>query len=113
MGLEAIPSQSIVFGLINVALSGNSISGDPVTTGVISGVSTSATAVFDITLNAEPQISPDLLYSIDMCPLGTSNLTWAVTNLTASGFTVTFRNAATGAAASPSAGFTASVTLVL
>ncbi len=104
----------ILFGIINVALSGNSISGDPVSAGYVNmTVSTGATAVFDVVLDpaAAPYFSSDVLYSISVTPLGTSNLTWAITSFTVNGFTITFRDAATGAATSPSVGFTTSILL--
>ena len=100
------------YGFVNVSLSGNSISGDPTTVGIISGVSTSSTAVFDITLS-DPAIAwdPNTLYSPIVAPLGSSNLTWGITNLGINGFTVTFKNAA-GTPTSPSTGFTAAVLLI-
>jgi hypothetical protein len=102
-------SSPIFFGFANVALSGNSISGDPLVTGSIQSVSTSATAVFDVTVDSSSDVSSTILYSVGVTPIGTSNLTWAVTNLSLTGYTITFRNAATGTATSPSAGFTTSV----
>jgi|SRR4051794_3654120 hypothetical protein len=103
----------INYGFINVGLNGNSISGDPTTVGIISGVTTSATAVFDVTLSDPPVAwDPNTLYSPIVTPIGSSNLTWGVTNLGVNGFTVTFRNAA-GTPTSPSAGFTAAVLLVI
>ena len=104
------------YGFMNVPLSGNSIVGDPTGIGLISGVSTSATAVFDFTLNSPPPIAWDVnsLYSVIVTPLvdGSDAVLWSVENLGINGFTVLFKNAA-GTATCPSTGFTVTVLFMI
>ena len=106
----------INYGFMNVPLSGNSISGDPTGIGLISGVSTGATGVFDFTLSSPPPVAWDVnsLYSVHVTPLvsGSDVVLWSVKNLGVDGFTVLFKNAA-GTATCPSAGFTVEIQLMI